>query len=48
MADVLSRIVARKRTEVATRIGEPIAAKPTRRSLRAALVKPGVRFIMKV
>lgn len=48
MADVLSRIVARKRTEVATRIGEPIAAKPTRRSLRAALAKPGARFIMEV
>ncbi|RIX27103.1 bifunctional indole-3-glycerol-phosphate synthase TrpC/phosphoribosylanthranilate isomerase TrpF [Sphingomonas edaphi] len=48
MADVLARIVARKRTEVAARIAEPIAAEPTRRSLRAALAKPGARFIMEV
>lgn len=46
MTDVLARIVARKRAEVATR-SAPMA-RPTRRSLRAALAKPGARFIMEV
>ena len=48
MADVLARIVARKRSEVAARLSGPVAAAPTRRSLRAALARPGARFIMEV
>ena len=49
MADVLDRIVARKRVEVADRLGgRIIAAEPTTRSLRAALARPGARFIMEV
>lgn len=49
MADVLTRIVGRKRAEVAARLdGKPIPAEPTRRSLRAALSRRGVRFIMEV
>lgn len=46
MTDVLTRIVARKRAEVATR-SSPMA-QPTRRSLRAVLAKPGARFVMEV
>ena len=49
MADVLARIVARKRIEVALRLGgRTVAAEPTRRSLRAALAHPGARFVMEV
>ena len=49
MADVLARIVARKRAEVAARLGgRPVSAVPTTRSLRAALARPGARFIMEV
>lgn len=48
MADVLARIVARKRREVAERLTGPVAAVPTTRSLKAALAKPGARFIMEV
>ncbi len=48
MADVLARIVARKRAEVAARLNGPVAAEPTQRSLRAALARPGARFIMEV
>jgi indole-3-glycerol phosphate synthase/phosphoribosylanthranilate isomerase len=48
MTDVLARIVARKRAEVAARLPAPVAAEPTTRSLRAALARPGVRFIMEV
>ena len=48
MGDVLARIVARKRREVAARLDGPVAAEPTTRSLRAALARPGARFIMEV
>jgi indole-3-glycerol phosphate synthase/phosphoribosylanthranilate isomerase len=54
MADVLAQIVARKRTDVAARFaGIGIAdlrarAAPTALSLRAALAKPGARFVMEV
>ncbi len=49
MTDVLSRIVARKRVEVAERLGgRAVAAEPTRLSLRAALARPGARFVMEV
>jgi len=48
MVDVLARIVARKRQEVAARLDGPVAAEPTRLSLRAALARPGARFIMEV
>ncbi len=49
MADVLARIVARKRVEVAQRLGGRVSdAAPTPRSLRAALSRPGARFIMEV
>ena len=48
MADVLARIVARKRSEVAARLDGPVGAEPTTRSLRAALARPGARFIMEV
>ncbi len=49
MADILARIVARKRIEVAMRLGgKTVAADPTRRSLRAALARPGARFVMEV
>ncbi|HTU10463.1 MAG TPA: bifunctional indole-3-glycerol-phosphate synthase TrpC/phosphoribosylanthranilate isomerase TrpF [Allosphingosinicella sp.] len=46
---VLGEIVARKRVDVAARLagGAPAAA-PTGRSLRAALARPGARFIMEV
>ena len=49
MAEVLDRIVARKRIEVAERLGgQPVAAEPTKRSLRRALARDGARFIMEV
>ena len=48
MADVLARIVARKRREVAARLDGPVPAVPATRSLRAALARPGARFIMEV
>ncbi|MBW0143974.1 bifunctional indole-3-glycerol-phosphate synthase TrpC/phosphoribosylanthranilate isomerase TrpF [Sphingomicrobium clamense] len=48
MADVLARIVARKREEVAARLSGPVTAEPTTRSLKAALAKPGARFIMEI
>ncbi|MBA3667816.1 MAG: bifunctional indole-3-glycerol-phosphate synthase TrpC/phosphoribosylanthranilate isomerase TrpF [Sphingomonas sp.] len=48
MVDVLDRIVARKRREVAARLSGPIEAVPTTRSLRAALARPGARFVMEV
>ncbi|MDQ3075091.1 MAG: bifunctional indole-3-glycerol-phosphate synthase TrpC/phosphoribosylanthranilate isomerase TrpF [Pseudomonadota bacterium] len=49
MADVLARIVARKRVEVAERLGgRPVHAAPTTRSLRIALARPGARFVMEV
>lgn len=48
MADVLARIVERKRCEVSRRIAAPVAAQPTTLSLRAALSRPGARFIMEV
>ncbi|MEO6433393.1 MAG: bifunctional indole-3-glycerol-phosphate synthase TrpC/phosphoribosylanthranilate isomerase TrpF [Sphingomicrobium sp.] len=49
MVDVLSRIVERKRIEVAAR--SPVLADPElgpTRSLRAVLAQPGARFIMEV
>ncbi len=47
---ILAQIVARKRVDVAARLGGfgVEAAEPTRRSLRAALARPGARFIMEV
>jgi indole-3-glycerol phosphate synthase/phosphoribosylanthranilate isomerase len=54
MADVLGEIVARKRTDVAARFaGTSLAdlrakAAPTALSLRAALARPGARFVMEV
>jgi indole-3-glycerol phosphate synthase/phosphoribosylanthranilate isomerase len=49
MTDVLTGIVERKRREVADRLRAwPVPAAPTRRSLRAALSRPGARFIMEV
>jgi indole-3-glycerol phosphate synthase/phosphoribosylanthranilate isomerase len=48
MTDVLARIVARKRVEVAARLNGAVAATPTTRSLRAALARPGARFVMEV
>lgn len=48
MADVLARIVERKRAEVAVRLPDPIGAVPTSRSLKDALSRPGARFIMEV
>jgi indole-3-glycerol phosphate synthase/phosphoribosylanthranilate isomerase len=47
---VLAEIVARKRIDVAARLGGLglEAAVPTRRSLRAALAQPDARFIMEV
>jgi len=46
---VLGAIVARKRTDVAARLGGSVPdAPPTRRSLAAALAEPGARFIMEV
>lgn len=47
---ILAEIVARKRVDVAARLGggalDP--ARPTRRSLKAALARPGARFILEV
>jgi indole-3-glycerol phosphate synthase/phosphoribosylanthranilate isomerase len=49
MTDVLAAIVQRKRSEVAARLaGRPVDATSTQRSLRAALGRPGARFIMEV
>ena len=50
MADVLSEIVANKRIEVAERLRgfDASGIAPTRRSLRAALSRPGARFLMEV
>lgn len=54
MADVLLAILKRKRADLAVRLaGAALAdlrarAAPTRRSLRAALARPGARFIMEV
>lgn len=49
MTDVLARIVDRKRSEIAERLGGwPVQAPPTRRSIRATLARPGARFIMEV
>ncbi|MGZ8286397.1 MAG: bifunctional indole-3-glycerol-phosphate synthase TrpC/phosphoribosylanthranilate isomerase TrpF [Allosphingosinicella sp.] len=47
---ILAEIVARKRVDVAERLGGfgLDAAEPTRRSLGAALARPGARFIMEV
>lgn len=46
---VLGEIVARKRVDVAARLaGASFDPAPTRRSLRAALSRPGARFIMEV
>ncbi|HEX8241822.1 MAG TPA: bifunctional indole-3-glycerol-phosphate synthase TrpC/phosphoribosylanthranilate isomerase TrpF [Allosphingosinicella sp.] len=47
---ILAEIVARKRVDVAERLGGTglEAAEPTRRSLKAALARPGARFIMEV
>ncbi|HEX8483006.1 MAG TPA: bifunctional indole-3-glycerol-phosphate synthase TrpC/phosphoribosylanthranilate isomerase TrpF [Allosphingosinicella sp.] len=47
---ILAEIVARKRVDVAARLGGfgAEAAEPTRRSLKAALARPGARFIMEV
>jgi indole-3-glycerol phosphate synthase/phosphoribosylanthranilate isomerase len=48
-AGILGEIVARKRGDVAARLaGRTFAAEPTRRSLRAALARPGARFVMEV
>jgi indole-3-glycerol phosphate synthase/phosphoribosylanthranilate isomerase len=49
MTDLLAAIVARKRADVAARLGgTSLAAAPTRLSLRAALARPGARFVMEV
>jgi len=49
LGGVLGEIVARKRVDVAARLsGGAPAAVATRRSLRAALAKPGARFVMEV
>lgn len=47
---VLGEILARKRSDVAARLPAcPLdSAEPTRRSLKAALARPGARFIMEV
>lgn len=51
---VLGEIVARKRHDVAARLGAAriedlrLRARPTRRSLAAALARPGARFVMEV
>jgi indole-3-glycerol phosphate synthase/phosphoribosylanthranilate isomerase len=50
-AGLLAQIVARKRIDVAERLGGGFgleAAEPSRRSLKAALARPGARFIMEV
>ena len=50
MADVLSEIVAHKRSEVAARLAgfDASGVAPTGRSLRAVLAGPGARFVMEV
>ncbi|GAA4000044.1 bifunctional indole-3-glycerol-phosphate synthase TrpC/phosphoribosylanthranilate isomerase TrpF [Sphingomonas humi] len=50
MADVLGEIIAHKRKEVAARLEgfDASGIAPTGRSLRAALARPGARFIMEV
>jgi indole-3-glycerol phosphate synthase / phosphoribosylanthranilate isomerase len=54
MADVLAEIVARKRIDITRRLAGVsldqlrARAEPTRRSLKAALARPGARFIMEV
>ncbi len=50
MVDVLKEIVERKRADVATRLAgvDLSAAQPTTRSLRAALARPGARFVMEI
>jgi indole-3-glycerol phosphate synthase / phosphoribosylanthranilate isomerase len=49
VADVLAAIIERKRSEVANRLGgKRPDASPSSRSLRAALARPGARFIMEV
>ncbi len=50
VSGILAEIVARKRVDVATRLGgfAVDSAEPTRRSLKAALARPGARFIMEV
>ncbi|WP_187107738.1 bifunctional indole-3-glycerol-phosphate synthase TrpC/phosphoribosylanthranilate isomerase TrpF [Sphingomonas xanthus] len=48
MADVLARIVARKKDEVRQRRVALPPPDPSRRSLRDALAKPGARFVMEV
>ncbi|HEX4736055.1 MAG TPA: bifunctional indole-3-glycerol-phosphate synthase TrpC/phosphoribosylanthranilate isomerase TrpF [Allosphingosinicella sp.] len=47
---VLGEIVARKKQDVAARLAgaDLSGAEPTRRSLKAALARPGARFIMEV
>jgi indole-3-glycerol phosphate synthase/phosphoribosylanthranilate isomerase len=46
---VLAEIVARKRIDVAARLADfGGEAEPTRRSLKAALARPGARFILEV
>ncbi|HEX8125301.1 MAG TPA: bifunctional indole-3-glycerol-phosphate synthase TrpC/phosphoribosylanthranilate isomerase TrpF [Allosphingosinicella sp.] len=47
---ILAEIVARKRLDVAERLGGfgLDSAEPTRRSLKAALARPGARFIMEI
>ena len=47
MAEFLQRIIERKRSDVGARLfGKPVPAMPTNRSLRAALGRPGARFVM--
>jgi indole-3-glycerol phosphate synthase/phosphoribosylanthranilate isomerase len=54
VADILSEIVAAKRIDVAARFGDVSAdamregVAPTTRSLKAALSRPGARFVMEV
>jgi indole-3-glycerol phosphate synthase / phosphoribosylanthranilate isomerase len=50
VADVLAEIVAYKRSEVAERLRgfDATGVEPTTRSLRAALARPGARFLMEV
>ena len=49
MTDVLARIVAHKREEVAALPHLPLSkVAPSRRSLRAALARPSARFVMEV
>jgi indole-3-glycerol phosphate synthase/phosphoribosylanthranilate isomerase len=47
---MLAEIVARKRADVAARLGaaDLAGARPTTRSLRASLARPGARFILEV